>query len=438
MSTFHSNAEASTSATTSLNFYKDHHINYFLSTLRGLPEYYSSLDTTRLTAVYFSVVGLDLLGALDRLGDDGKQNIINFIYAMQIPADETGKYPGHCGFVGSGFLGQPFGECSCVWRGLTKRPYPSSSHSSHSLSTSPSPLNTHPPLNGSKLSSAYDLLEGHLAMTYVSLATLLTLGDDLSRIDKASIVSGMKHNQQPNGSFSATLHGSECDTRFVYCACAIAYMLNDWSGVDKDAATKYIQSCISYEGGIALIPGAEAHGGSTYCGTAALVLMNRLDSLGSTGISSLGKWCQQRQIGGYQGRTNKEPDSCYSFWIGATLQLLGIFADTDIPSTLSFVLIDDGERGCQSSHPSGGFSKTPEGYPDVLHSFYSICWLSLAMHVANDKLEQQHQHHQQGQQEQGQQGQANGQAALEGWELGQLDVRLAINPNKIPLPPLLN
>lgn len=31
---------------------------------------------------------------------------------------------------------------------------------------------------------------GHLAMTYASLSTLVTLGDDLSRIDRQDIVAG--------------------------------------------------------------------------------------------------------------------------------------------------------------------------------------------------------------------------------------------------------
>jgi len=403
-----------------LQFAKTSHVDYFLATLhRGLPEFYASLDTSRLSAVYFSVVGLDLLGALEALGEEGKRNIIEYIYAMQIPADETGTYPGHCGFVGSSYMGQPFGECSCLVR--NHRPS-SSSTSSSPPSSQLSPLNTHPMLHSSLStssgSSAYELLEGHLAMAYVSLAILITLGDDLARVDKTSLVAGMRHHQQPNGSFSATLHGSECDTRFVYCACAVSYILDDWSGVDRDAATSYILSCVSYEGGIALTPGAEAHGGSTYCGTAALVLMDRLDALGSAGVEALSTWCQQRQIGGYQGRTNKEPDSCYSFWIGATLQLLGAFHDTDLASTLVFLLSTVG--GCQNPHPSGGFCKTPESYPDVLHSFYSVCWLAMAM----------------ASREEGDKGERGGEGeedkGREGWELEKLDVRLAINAKKVP------
>jgi geranylgeranyl transferase type-1 subunit beta len=39
------------------------------------------------------------------------------------------------------------------------------------------------------------------------------------------------------------------------------------------------------------------------------------------------------------------------------------------------IAIKDFVLKCQSS--SGGFSKYPDMYPDVLHSYYSICWLSM-------------------------------------------------------------
>lgn len=34
-------------------------------------------------------------------------------------------------------------------------------------------------------------------------------------------------------------------------------------------------------------------------------------------------------------------------------------------------------EGCQNSK-YGGFSKLPDSYPDIMHSFYSLCWLSLS------------------------------------------------------------
>ena len=66
---------------------------------------------------------------------------------------------------------------------------------------------------------------------------------------------GIRLLQQPDGSFKATYDGIECDSRFVYCACAISTFLNDWSAVDKDKATQYLLNCFTYEGGFALYPG---------------------------------------------------------------------------------------------------------------------------------------------------------------------------------------
>ena len=37
--------------------------------------------------------------------------------------------------------------------------------------------------------------------------------------------------------------------RFVYCACCICYMLNDWSGIDLDMTVDYIKkSMVRYCG----------------------------------------------------------------------------------------------------------------------------------------------------------------------------------------------
>jgi hypothetical protein len=32
--------------------------------------------------------------------------------------------------------------------------------------------------------------------------------------------------------------------RFVFCACAISYMLDDWSGVDVPAVVRYVNACL--------------------------------------------------------------------------------------------------------------------------------------------------------------------------------------------------
>lgn len=45
-------------------------------------------------------------------------------------------------------------------------------------------------------------------------------------------------------SFSSLPYGSEEDMRFVYCACAISHLLDDWSGVDTAAVVRYVNSCL--------------------------------------------------------------------------------------------------------------------------------------------------------------------------------------------------
>lgn len=51
----------------------------------------------------------------------------------------------------------------------------------------------------------------------------------------------------------------------------------------------------TYEGGLGGEPWTEAHGGYTFCGLAALALIDRSDALD---IPRLTRWATQRQVGG--------------------------------------------------------------------------------------------------------------------------------------------
>jgi geranylgeranyl transferase type-1 subunit beta len=92
-------------------------------------------------------------------------------------------------------------------------------------------------------------------MTYTAVLTLVALGDDLSRLDKDAVIAGIGSLQQSNGSFRSLSSPGECDTRFLYCAAAVCHLLGDWRGMDKQKAVGYVRSCITYEGGISLVPG---------------------------------------------------------------------------------------------------------------------------------------------------------------------------------------
>jgi geranylgeranyl transferase type-1 subunit beta len=386
------------------------HIRYFSHSLRTLPQQYSSADTNRLSLVHFCVQSLDILGCLPH-DDDGalvcgkveedvyvnRGEIINWIYGlMTVPTTTTSAAAAGCCVGGAGFKGGNY-------LGPT--------------------INHHP----------YD--HSHIAMTYVALCTLMALGDDLSRIDKHAILFTLQGLQKDDGSFVAVSSANtektdvanevaetedDCDLRFMYAAIAVWYILTSSSSDDKNntikdkkndyinvqSATKYILSCKSYEGSFGLTPGREGHGGSTFCGVASLYLLGVLEDVLSTKEKDdLIYWCVMRQQSlmknvadtnnngsngfvmegeeqpaGMVGRPNKKEDTCYSYWIGGTLHLLSSSHLIDGWALREYVLT------CQS--PYGGFGKVVGAMPDLLHSFYSMAWLTLSRdHGCCDDIE---------------------------------------------------
>ncbi|XP_022134440.1 geranylgeranyl transferase type-1 subunit beta isoform X2 [Momordica charantia] len=219
----------------------------------------------------------------------------------------------------------------------------------------------------------------HLASSYCALAILKIIGYDFSNIDSESIAISMRNLQQSDGSIMPIDTGAEADLRFIYCAAAICYMLGNWTGMDRQKSKAYILNCQSYDGGFGLTPGSESHGGGTYCAIASLRLMGFIedDLLSRDHPSSiinvplLLEWCLQKQAadGGFQGRPNKPADTCYAFWIGSTLRILGGLHFINKKALKGFLLT------CQSKY--GGFSKFPMEFPDLYHSYYGFTAFSL-------------------------------------------------------------
>eukprot|EP00301_Raphidiophrys_heterophryoidea_P019654 c4542_g1_i2.p1 GENE.c4542_g1_i2~~c4542_g1_i2.p1 ORF type:complete len:258 (-),score=56.73 c4542_g1_i2:161-934(-) len=84
----------------------------------------------------------------------------------------------------------------------------------------------------------------------------------------------------------------------------------------------FIARCQTFEGGLGGDVGHEAHGGYTFCGVAALAILNEFQKLN---FHALMRWGANRQMsleGGFQGRTNKLVDGCYSWWQGGLFPLL--------------------------------------------------------------------------------------------------------------------
>jgi protein farnesyltransferase subunit beta len=122
------------------------------------------------------------------------------------------------------------------------------------------------------------------------------------------------------------------------------------------------------EGGLGGEPGNEAHGGYTYCGAAALALLGRLSALD---LPRLARWVAQRQgtvEGGFNGRTNKLVDGCYSWWQGGVMPLLAAERQLLIRQALAVGPPVEGDADLQvPALPSLGGVVTP--YDEV-----RACW----------------------------------------------------------------
>ncbi|XP_038890406.1 geranylgeranyl transferase type-1 subunit beta [Benincasa hispida] len=321
----------------SSGFDRDRHVMFLEMMYQLLPFQYQTQEINHLTLAYFVISGLHLLGAVDRVDKD---KIANWVLSFQaIPSNKAektnGEFYGFCGSRSSQFP---------------------------------------PDENGDLIHNG-----SHLASTYCALAILKVIGYDFSNINSESIAISMRNLQQSDGSFVPIHVGAEADLRFVYCAAAICYMLENWSGMDRQKTKTYILNCQSYDGGFGLTPGSESHGGGTYCAIASLRLMGFIedDLLFRDNPSSiinvplLLEWCLQKQAanGGFQGRPNKPADTCYAFWIGSTLRILGGLDFINKKALKTFLLT------CQSKY--GGFSKFPLDFPDLYHSYYGFTAFSL-------------------------------------------------------------
>ena len=286
------------------------HRSFFNRLRQKLPE---EVHSSYMTALFFTISGLNLL---DDTSTINKPEVIDWIYSQQI--------------------------CIAPYAGF--RPNPST--------ILPGP-------------STWDYAS--LASTYSALCILKILGDDLSRVCKSQIIESIRGQINEDGSVNSHPNGVESDMRFVYCACAVCYILDDWEGINKDLIERFILDCQTYEANFGLSVGMEGHGGATYCAVSSLYLLGKIGDLPRK--EELVEWLVMRQGRGFQGRIGKAEDTCYGYWIGFTLKILGAERFINYEGNLEFY------RECES--PIGGYSKYPGIHPDPTHSYLGLCCVSL-------------------------------------------------------------
>jgi geranylgeranyl transferase type-2 subunit beta len=209
--------------------------------------------------------------------------------------------------------------------------------------------------------------DAHVHYTLSGIQALILL-DAFDRLDAERIVNWIKTLQLEDGSFQGDKWG-EVDTRFVYCALASLALLGRLDAVDVRKAADWIRKCQNFDGGFGVIEGCESHAGQVFTSVGALVIAKAIDEIDK---DALGFWLSERQDpkGGFNGRPEKLPDVCYSWWVGAPIAMIGKQNWVDADKLEEFVL------SAQDTQ-DGGIADRPGNFADPFHTFLGVAGLTL-------------------------------------------------------------
>ena len=225
---------------------------------------------------------------------------------------------------------------------------------------------------------------GNTVLTYTAINALAIIGSEsgFRTIDRKSIYKFLLSLKHEDGTFG-TEDGSNSDVRSTYCAISVASLLNILTPELERGVVDFIVKCQGYDGGFAPNPNCETHGGYGFCALAALSILGAMNRIN---INKAINWCAMRQMpfsGGFNGRTNKLVDTCYTWWVGSMCRILA--DEENIPSFWN-------EEGiskwvltiCQDD--KGGCYDKPGKKPDLFHTMYGLTGLSV---TAQDRINEQ-------------------------------------------------
>lgn len=213
--------------------------------------------------------------------------------------------------------------------------------------------------------------EPHLSSTFFCLAMLSMLGEDTGALPYSYYIQEFVRScQDPSGNFRAYSHGGEPSCRHLYAGLATLRLLKSRDLDTESSAIQYVLRCQNYDGGFGEFPGCESHAGITFCCVASLALSDALNKCNKEYLTS---WLVHRigENGGFTGRPGKSADVCYSFWVAASLKILGTLDMLDTGTATKYLLCDGVDELL------GGFSKVPGERADPLHTSLALAALSL-------------------------------------------------------------
>jgi geranylgeranyl transferase type-2 subunit beta len=218
---------------------------------------------------------------------------------------------------------------------------------------------------------AFPKHDAHLLSTLSAIQILAIYEVDMDTIPhRADIVLYIKGLQLPDGSFQGDSFG-EVDTRFVYSAINALSILGELEEHIVAPAVDFVMQCENFDGGFGMVPGAESHAAQVFVCVAALAICDSLHRISSA--ENLCEWLSERQVlpsGGLNGRPEKLPDVCYSWWVLSSLATMGKLHWIDGPKLQAFILESQDET-------NGGVSDRPGNQTDVYHTCFGIAGLAL-------------------------------------------------------------
>ncbi|CCW65129.1 unnamed protein product [Phytomonas sp. EM1] len=317
-------------------FFRSAHIGYVKRQLQDLPSGVQGLYPSRPWLVYWCLQAADFLGITDQL------------YA-QVPADSMADFLYAC--LKSN---EEVNTASFYSRGVENKGKVKARKDIKNDGGKETHRREVTPIVGFAGGPLCQIQ--HLITSYAACCALCILGkpEYLFNLPRAAIKRWLISLRNDDCSFRVHDDG-ESDIRASYCAAVITTLLrlddpatwisppsredlSDDEIYESEAAeikiardsrvltpqcALFIAACQTHEGGFACgTLAAEAHGAYTQCGLAALLLVKQPHLIQR---ARLRRWLAVRQLsfeGGFNGRTNKLVDSCYSHWVGASFALL--------------------------------------------------------------------------------------------------------------------
>lgn len=207
--------------------------------------------------------------------------------------------------------------------------------------------------------------DSQITSTLYALIVLM-LFDSLDQVNLKDITAYvMSLYDEKTGAFKGDRYG-EKDGRFVYSA---LYILKITKADMPAKSLDFIKKCFNYDGGFGGAIDAESHAAYIFCAVGALCILDKVDVFNRESIKKI-LAIRQTSTGGFNGRPEKLPDVCYSWWVLASVAAIGEIDDINLQSLENYIL------SCQDKD-DGGFSDRPGNGTDVFHTFFALSALSL-------------------------------------------------------------